>query len=166
MPPRAAHEPTTTYSIKVPPTVGGQLWQVDAVPSTFLLDTAGANVVSNVMYETAFTGFRASVSRSRKVSFGACLGLTGAIPGVTIYYENSTRVQYATSKTGPWHSLNTSDTEIAPCGHGGWRVHGTAVTTLRYAYYRVFFPGHAPSQLANFGGYYASASTPVSLKVP
>lgn len=156
-----------TYSIKVPSTIGGQLWQVDAFPSTFLLNIAEANVVSSVMYETAFTGFRASVSRSRKVSFGACLGLTSAIPGgVTIFYENSTRVQYATSKTGPWHSLNTSDTDIALCGHGGWRVDGTAVTTLTHAYYRVFFPGHAPSQLANSGGYYASASTPVYLKVP
>jgi hypothetical protein len=156
-----------TYSIKVPATIGGQEWQVDAVPSTFLLNNAAANVVSNVMYETAFTGFRASVNRSRKVSFGACLGLTSAIPGgVTVYYENSTRVQYSTSKTGPWHSLNTSDTEVALCGHGGWRIAGSAVTTLTHAYYRVYFPGHAPTPLAGFGGYYSSASTPVYLKVP
>jgi len=74
---------------------------VDAVPSTFLLNNAAANVVSDVMYETAFTGFRAS-----------------------------------------------------------------AVTTLTHAYYRVYFPGHAPTPLAGFGGYYSSASTPVYLKAP
>jgi hypothetical protein len=156
-----------TYSIKVPATIGGQQWGVSAIPSTFLLNTAGADLVSNVMYPTTITGFRASVNRSRKVSTSACLGFTSAMPpGVFINYEDSIRVQYATSKTGPWHSLSTSDTDIASCGHSGRRIAGTAVTTLTHAYYRVYFPGHAPSSLANFGGYYASASTPVYLTVP
>jgi len=148
------------------PTSTGTTWRVVAGwdPSA-LLAPASFPVTEKVSYNTVITGFKASLSHSRTLTSSGCLGLPASVPGVAVPPVSALKVEWASSKNGPWHTLTRTISKGGPCGHNGARFSGKATSQQGYAYYRVYFPG-VPVDPRKLAGYNASASPVAYLKRP
>lgn len=147
------------YSISLPADIN-TTWSVQAGSNSYssLLDLASAGASMDVNLPTVLTGVQVSMNQYWDLSFSGCLSLEENVSDASLYSASRIELQYADSKTGPWHTLTRVSVTGNACGHDGSTFRGTATAAENYAYYRVVYGGAAPTYMTY--GYVASSSSP------
>ncbi len=146
------------YSISFTDDGPGQLYvYAGGLPGDYFLDQVLTQAVAetvnvNVALPVKITGLTASLSPFGILSLSGCLAVVG---GDGIPPALPLRAQYATSKSGPWHTLRTvSGLKDTTCGYApdyGLHFSYQVPVAVASAYYRLSYPGSSDYEPAVSG---------------
>jgi hypothetical protein len=144
------------YHFTLPP--GANVWTVAIGGGiTELAPSNSASMSLSEYYPTVISGLKFSLSQFWVLSYSGCVSLTAADGGATVPVA-ALQVQWANSKTGPWHNLAASMTTTGTCGHGGFRFKGSATAPQNYAFYRAYYPPQPSTPAGTINGFVKAVS--------
>jgi hypothetical protein len=151
---------TGHFSIPLPKNTGIG-WKLEAgAGNTSMLAIPTVNLNEDVLFNAAVTGFAATLNQHWGLSFSGCLALTSNISGASRPPVSNLRLQWASSRTGPWHTISGVKFNAGgPCQYGQ-RFTGTASAPYNYAFYRVYLYA-TPVNATTYEGFHAATSNVV-----